>query len=434
MRPTGKNCMTGYSPPDEDGRMTPRILFLYGDIPWPANTGARIRTYNLLVNSARSAKITLLTLLNPANAAADRERIAQMERAGVRVIAVPRLPETKREFAQTIASSFFSPRPVIVDRYSYGPYVAKARELAASGQFDLLHCDSISLAEAVLPQNSRTLPVGFTAHNVEAIIWERWAQEEPNMVKRWYVRAQHRKVLRYEEMIAQRSELVCAVSEEDQRRLTDLYRAKNAQVVPNGVDTEYFAPQPVTENADTLVFTGSMDWRPNQDGILWFIDEIWPRLLQARPKLTFHIVGRRPPERVVRLGQTDPRLVVTGTVDDVRGYIARAAVYVVPLRIGGGSRLKILEALAMRKGIVSTTVGAEGLRLTDGEHLVLADTPEQFAARVSELLDTPKRRQSLGTAGEALVKQQYAWPRIADEQVRLWTETITRHQQMSPAR
>lgn len=411
-----------------------RILFLYGDIPYPANTGARIRTYNLLINAAKSVQITLLTMLDPSQRDSDRSRIAQMESQNVKVISIDRIAESKIDFLRVIAGSFFSPRPAIVDRYTSAAYLAKVSELCGSGNFDLLHCDSISLAEAALQKNTLPIPWGLTAHNVEAIIWERWSQEEPNLLKRWYVKQQFQKVFSYEKLLSQRADLVCAVSDEDEARLKSMYQAQYPSVVPNGVDIDYFAPSAIAEEPDTLVFTGSMDWRPNQDGILWFVDEIWPRLVAKRPSLKFWIVGRKPPERLIRLGESDSRLIVTGTVDDVRSYIAKGAVYVVPLRIGGGSRLKILEALSMRKGIVSTTVGAEGLSTIHDRHLIKADQPEDFTQRVFELLDSPTRRNQLGEAGEQLVRAEYTWPQIAQKQVALWNDTIARFRSRSTDR
>jgi glycosyltransferase involved in cell wall biosynthesis len=357
-----------------------------------------------------------------------------MESQNVEVLSIDRIAESKIDFLRMIAGSFFSPRPVIVDRYTSTAYLDKVRELCDSGNFDLMHCDSISLAEAALHTNALPIPWGLTAHNVEAIIWERWSQEEPNLLKRWFVAQQYQKVFSYEKLLSQRADLICAVSDEDEARLKTMYQARYPSVVPNGVDIDYFAPSDVAEETDTLVFTGSMDWRPNQDGILWFVDEIWPRLIAKRPTLKFWIVGRKPPERLIRLGETDNRLIVTGTVDDVRSYIAKGAVYVVPLRIGGGSRLKILEALSMRKGIVSTTVGAEGLTTKHEQHLIKADQPEDFARRVIELLDNPTRRNQLGQAGEELVRAEYTWPQIAQKQVLLWNDTIARFRSHSADR
>ena len=184
-------------------------------------------------------------------------------------------------------------------------------------------------------------------------------------------------------------------------------------VVPNGVDLDYFhvLPQPIQRRH--LVFTGSMDWRPNQDAARYFVREILPLLKQVRPELECTFVGRNPPADIERLADI-PGVHITGTVGDVRPYVERAAVYIVPLRIGGGSRLKILEALAMGRAVVSTTVGAEGLDVVHDKHLLLADDPRTFADCVLRLLDDQQRCRSLSTEGRRLVEQHYGWDALAD--------------------
>jgi glycosyltransferase involved in cell wall biosynthesis len=185
-------------------------------------------------------------------------------------------------------------------------------------------------------------------------------------------------------------------------------------VIPTGVDTTYFAPSTVAERPRHLVFSGSMDWLPNEDGMLYFVHEILPLIRQQEPSVTVTIVGRSPTPSVARLA-SDAGIEVTGRVDDVRPYLAAAAVYIVPLRIGGGTRLKIFEAMSMGKAVVSTTVGAEGLPVTAGEHLRLADDPDEFAGAVVHLLRSPIERAQLGTRARHLVATTYDWAAAATE-------------------
>jgi glycosyltransferase involved in cell wall biosynthesis len=182
-------------------------------------------------------------------------------------------------------------------------------------------------------------------------------------------------------------------------------------VIPTGVDTEYFQPSPEPEQPDTTVFTGSMDWMPNEDGVIYFVEKILPLIHRDIPNAAFWAVGRRPPRRVQALASGN--VIVTGAVDDIRPYLGKAAVCVVPLRSGSGTRIKIFEAMAMGKAVVSTTMGAEGLPVRHGENIVLADDPADFARQVVQLLRDQQRRAQLGRAARQLVEENYGWPSVA---------------------
>jgi glycosyltransferase involved in cell wall biosynthesis len=217
---------------------------------------------------------------------------------------------------------------------------------------------------------------------------------------------------RFEAAACTQADLTLAVSEADRRLLAATAPAARVAAVETGVDIEYFAPNGWHEKPATIVFTGSLDWYPNEDAVAHFVDEILPRVRAEVGAARFVVVGRNPSAKLREAAEA-AGAVVTGTVDDVRPYLAEATVCVVPLRIGGGTRLKIFEALAMAKPVVSTTIGAEGLPVTPGEHLVLADGPEDFARAVVALLRDPARRRALAAAGRALVEQRFSWGRVA---------------------
>jgi glycosyltransferase involved in cell wall biosynthesis len=225
-------------------------------------------------------------------------------------------------------------------------------------------------------------------------------------------------MLRFERDALSRFDLTLAVSDADRETFQRLYPdALKAplQVIQTGVDTRYFAPdESMPRRAAHLVFSGSMDWLPNEDAVTYFCREILPQIRMDEPETTFTIVGRAPTPAVTRLAAT-PGVTVTGRVDDVRPYLREAAVYVVPLRIGGGTRLKIFEAMAMAKAVVSTTVGAEGLPVDDGVHLLLADEPQVFARSVVRLLRRLDRRRALEAAARQLVVDRYDWSAVAGE-------------------
>ena len=253
-----------------------------------------------------------------------------------------------------------------------------------------------------------------SAHNVEADIWQRYYENETNPPRRWYIREQWRKVERFEREALRWVDGALTVSDLDRNCFFQKHPHLPITVIPNGVDLDYFRPMSQPERRQQVVFTGSMDWRPNQDAARYFVSEILPLLRRIRPELECTFVGRSPPADIRALAQV-PGVHITGTVDDVRPYVERAAVYVVPLRIGGGSRLKILEALAMGRAVVSTTVGAEGLDVVPDRHIVLADEPRAFAESVLRLLDDAKRCLDLAIEGRRLVEQHYGWDALANK-------------------
>ena len=208
--------------------------------------------------------------------------------------------------------------------------------------------------------------------------------------------------------------LTISVSEEDARALRKLSPRGQVAPVPTGVDLEYFVPDRSAEVNDRIVFSGSMDWYPNEDAVLFFANEVLPKIQRVRPNTSFAVVGRNPSATVRALADR-PGIDVSGTVDDVRPHVRRGAVQVVPLRIAGGTRLKIFEALAMGQAIVSTRVGAEGLDVEPNRHIVLADDADVMADAVVQLIDSPGRRHALGNAGRALVEARYGWDQVARE-------------------
>jgi glycosyltransferase involved in cell wall biosynthesis len=217
-----------------------------------------------------------------------------------------------------------------------------------------------------------------------------------------------------------------AVSEADRALLSANAPGADIRAIPTGVDTAYFHPNGTAETPATLVFTGSMDWYPNEDAILYFIEAILPQVRREVPDVTLAVVGRDPSSRLRTTGAA-AGVRVTGTVEDVRPHVADAAVYVVPLRVGGGTRLKIFEALAMGKAVVSTRVGAEGLPIVSGQHFLQADEPGDFARAVVALLKDPARRRALGAAGRRLMEERYSWAQVAAEFERHCEEVAARH-------
>jgi glycosyltransferase involved in cell wall biosynthesis len=249
-------------------------------------------------------------------------------------------------------------------------------------------------------------------HNVEYVIWQRLSALESSPWRRALLDVEWKKLRAREADACRQADLTIAVSEDDRVRLLALAPDNRIMSIPTGVDTEYFAPDGWVEVKNRLVFSGSMDWRPNEDAVLYFANAILPLIRSNVPGVSMTVVGRNPSARL-RDAARRAGVEVTGTVDDVRPFIGAGSVYVVPLRAGGGTRLKILEALAMAKPVVSTTIGAEGLGLEPDRHARMADDPGDFARAVVELLRSPEWRSSLGRAGRHLVESQFSWTKVA---------------------
>jgi len=207
---------------------------------------------------------------------------------------------------------------------------------------------------------------------------------------------------------------VLTVSEKDRDAFTAFLDVDQLTVINTGVDVDYFQPTSVKETPNSLVFTGSMDWLPNEDAIFYFVESVLPLIQKQVPEVTLEVVGRSPSRKLQAMAEAAPCIRLTGWVEDIRPFVARGSVCIVPLRIGGGTRLKIFEAMAMSKAVVSTTVGAEGLPVRSGDNILLADTPDDFARSVISLLRDPRRRQQLGTAARDLVQDNYSWPKVAE--------------------
>jgi sugar transferase (PEP-CTERM/EpsH1 system associated) len=384
-----------------------KILVLDEEFPWPLNTGKRIRSYNLAAALAARHHVSYL-----AYGSDDSPAFRALAEAQLHPVAVP-APDRRKQgagFYVRLLLNLFSPLPYIVSSHRSTAFQAAVDQQVKSGGFDMVICEWTPYA--IFVRDFRRPKRVLVAHNIESHIWQRYEEHETQPLRRWYIARQRAKVQAFEKAAFGWVDGATAVSEGDAAEIRALGSRRPVTVVDNGVDTDYFKPGGGAGDPGKLVFTGSMDWRPNQDAAHWFVAEIWPRLRAARPALTCAFVGRDPPADVVELGRT-PGITITGTVPDVRPMIGAAAAYVVPLRIGGGSRLKILEALAMGKAVISTRVGAEGLRLVDGQHLLLADRPEDFAATVLRVVDDAALRRRLGEAGRAQVLEHYRWTSIA---------------------
>jgi glycosyltransferase involved in cell wall biosynthesis len=316
-------------------------------------------------------------------------------------------------FLWALLRSWLTPLPVSVYKCRNAALTAEVVRASGDGKFDLCVADFLYAVPNVGLVGST--PVLLFEHNVEYMIWRRASATSTNPIRRALLGLEWRKMRRYEMRACRQAKLTITVSEDDRLMLDEDVPESRKVAIPTGVDVGYFDSDDDTlEQPEEIVFTGSMDWHPNEDAMCYFINSILPLLRREAPEVSLTIVGRNP-SRQLRDAATAAGVTVTGTVDDVRPYIQRASVYVVPLRIGGGTRLKIYEALAMGKAVVSTTIGAEGLPLEEGVHILRADEPDAFAGKVLDLLRNRARRKELGLAGRRLMEREYSWSRVAQD-------------------
>jgi len=387
---------------------------------YPADTGGRIRSSKLFERLSQRHEMTVACFTTKEDR---REHLDMMRACCSTLETVPwsEVPKFTPRFYGELAACLFSPLPYTVWKYRSAPMQRRVAQLLKSGHYDLLLCDF--LQPAINCVDITFGPRILFQHNVEAMIGDRQTQHEVNPLARLYLRQDALKLRRFERRATHAFDRCIMVSEEDCRVMQSAYGAVNTSSIPTGVDIEFFAPPEVEPRTGEIAFIGSMDWLPNQDAVEYFVAQVLPLIRRSVPDVTFVVVGRNPSASIRALAN-DRSVRVTGTVDDVRPHVARAQVCVVPLRVGGGTRIKIFEAMAMNRAVVSTTVGAEGLPVTHGENIGLADSPAAFAAEVVRLLQDRAARERMADAGYRLVRQGFSWDAAADRFSEICVEVV----------
>jgi glycosyltransferase involved in cell wall biosynthesis len=384
-----------------------KILWVKCDFLHPTTKGGQIRTLETLRRLHQWHEIHYVAFRDPCQPEGPARAAEYCTHAYPLTLRTP--PRASLAFAGQLVRNLVSPLPLSIARYCSEEMRRTVGELLRRERFDSLVCDFLSAAPNV-PNIEQAV---LFQHNVETMIWRRHAAQG-SFARRKYFEMQAGRMFRYESDVCRRAGRVIAVSRDDARVLTELCGATNVAAIPTGVDISYFAPpsQQIPSTAD-LVFVGSMDWMPNIDGITWFLEEILPRIHRKRPAATVAIVGRKPTREIAAFATRDSRIQVTGTLPDIRPWLWGSSVSIVPLRIGGGTRLKIYEAMAARVPVVSTGIGAEGLDIHPPDDIRIADTPEDFSEQCLELLGNTGLRSEIAHRAWDMVSSEFSWEQVA---------------------
>jgi sugar transferase (PEP-CTERM/EpsH1 system associated) len=382
------------------------ILFISTKSPLPLNDGHSIRTFHVLRLLAERHEVDLLSFVKFPE---EHEHTLELKKycRSVRLLDLPE-NNSKAALFKSLLASLSSSKPFVALKYDSAAMRRAIQEAISDGGIDLVHLDLAPLG-CYLDLLDGVKAV-LNAHNVESHLLLRRAENEANLFTRWFWAGQQRRYEAFERRVAGRVDHILCCSQTDRTMFSMLAMETPATVIPNGVDTRFFAPgDSAAVDPDRIVFVGGMNWFPNRDAVIWFDREIFPGILAERPNLTLHVIGRADGAMDLR---HKARIVFHGFVEDIRPHMQRAAAMVVPLRIGGGTRLKVLNAMAMGTAVVSTSIGAEGLGASNGENVVLADDSAAFAAAVLKVAGDSALRKKLGVIARRFIVENYEWDRI----------------------
>lgn len=392
-----------------------KLLWLSHFVPFPPRGGNLQRSFNLIRQVSHSYEVHLLTL-NLQGEPPQQLRAYEAELKhyckSVEICELPFPWRGRRWWAEAMRSPLFSV-PFSCRALFSKAILARWERLLNTHAGALLHFDSIDLA--LYADSAKNFRKVLNHHNCESALAYRQAGNEKNPIQRTYMQLQAAKLAGAERSLCGSFDVNTVVSEQDRQLLQEIQPNGHYHMVENGVDTCHFVPVNEESEAHSAIFTGWLGWGANISAMNFLVYKVWPQVREEFPHARLYLAGKNPPERVLRWPKEDSSITVVPNPEDMRPWLARAAVCVCPILEGGGTRLKILDALAMGKPVVSTTIGCEGLRVTPGENILVADTPRDFAAGLVQLFEKEELRRRMGAAGRALVEREYCWERIGQQ-------------------
>lgn len=400
------------------------VLFLSTRSPYPLISGHSLRTYHILKGAAQNHNVTFVTFVQLPEHELKKENLDHLKSfcKAVYPFKIP-VDFSRVKLASSLFLNLFSPLPFVTQKYDTHLMREKIREIIQREHIELVHVDLLPLTAYI--NEFENIPKILVNHNVESIRLYRWFRTEPNPLKKAYLGIQWLKLRSFERSAMNQFDGCVVVSEIDKELLIKMGVRSKLFVVPNGTNTKFFRPNNRKIIKNSVLWIGHMDVHTNKDAVLYFWNDIFPILRRKHPEVKMTFVGTAPPKEIANAAERDGQVKATGFVDDIRPYIDEAAVIIVPIRIGSGTRLKILDAMAMGKAIVSTSVGCEGLNVNDGKDILIANNPEDFADKTISLLKNSDMRINLQENALELAKT-YDWDLITQRQEAVYQDVMSR--------
>ena len=391
-----------------------KILWLSHFIPFPPKGGNLQRSYNLIRELSKEHDLTLLSFNQssivgtPQLLQDSKEHFSQFCTVAD-VLPIP-TESSKFQKALLLLKGLLPWRTYTVSWLESKDFTIKLNALLAHKSFDIIHVDTISLAPYV--SHLKNIKAVLNHHNIESAMMLRRAENESNLFKKIYFYQEGVKLQKLERRICNKFHLNITCSDLDSERLKAAAGVTNCISIPNGVDLDYFQPMAGKIKPKSLVFAGGMSWYPNLDAMNFFLKSVWPRLVKQIPDISLTIIGKNPPQWMSDMQKEYPNILVTGFVDDVRPYLAEAEIYICPIKDGGGTKLKVLDALAMGKALIADAIACEGIEVVNNKSVIFASTPAEYIEKIKYLLENPKINQELSRNGNQLIKDLYGFQSI----------------------
>ena len=404
------------------------ILWISHFVPYPPKGGCFQRSYNLIKEVSRNNNIYLIALRHKDKTThpevETNKAKSELEKLCKKVIILDISSFSGLNYYYMALKSIFNINPLTVNLFiskDIGNIIVK---LVHDIKIDVAHYDTISLCEYM--HHSGSVPKILNHHGVESFMIRRRVNNEPNLMKKLYLLLESYKLRKYEERNCHKFYMNLTVSEEDKLMLKKISPRSRFEVVENGVDVDYFKQKDGHDNTNRLIFAGRMDQYSNVDAIMQFCRNVWPLVKEKFPKMRFSIIGNNPPQKLLDMAKSDERIEVLGYVDDVRPYFAGATISICPIRDGGGTRLKILDAMAMGMPIISTTIGCEGIDVSPGINVFIANTPEEYVQSIGKLINDDMLRKSLSNCARITVEKKYSWNIIGQKLNKYYHDSVSK--------